>query len=74
MVTIELTDEEALLFRKFREKQDTFMTLEEAGVFDIRNGKATLNFDANGTLCEVDCVLKLYKRGLAIVPVIVHMV
>ncbi len=45
----------------------TFSILTDAGVFDIRNGKATLNFDAQGTLCEVECSLKLYKIGAPLV-------
>lgn len=73
MINIELTNEEAVLFRKFREHQDTFSVLDQAGVFDIRNGKAVLNFDSSGTLCDIECNLKLYKRGMVIVPLLVEL-
>lgn len=73
MQTIELTDEEALLFLKFRENQDTFSVLEESGVFNIRNGHAVLNFDANGTLGAVECTVKLYRRGVAVIPILVQL-
>ncbi len=69
-MTIELSDEEAVLFLAFQKDYATYTTLKESGVFDIRNGKAILNFDQDGTLCEIDCNLKLYKRG---VPVIIQL-
>lgn len=71
MIDIQLTEEDAQLFLKFREHQSTFAILEEAGVFNVRNGKAVLNFDANGTLCDIECTLKTFKRGIDIVPVLI---
>ena len=73
-MTIDLTDEDAVLFRKFREHQDTYAVLLDAGVFSIKNGKAVLNFDAQGTLCDVECNIKLYKRGTVLVPLLVHVI
>lgn len=46
---------------------ERFLTLVASGVFDIKNGKAILNFDSEGTLCEVECNIKLYKRGVPLV-------
>ena len=62
MQILTLSDEEALLFLKFREYQTVFEVLDKAGVFKIANGKAILNFDANGTLCDIDCTIKTFKR------------
>jgi hypothetical protein len=57
MINLEVTAEE----------YELFTTLKDSGVFDIRNGVATLNFDSNGTLADIDCNFKLYKRGKPIV-------
>ena len=62
MTIIELTTEDALLFIKFREHQTVFDIIEKAGVFKVSNGKAVLYFDANGTLCDIDCTIKTFKR------------
>lgn len=72
-IVIELTDKDALLFRKFREHQDTFTTMENAGIFDIRNGKAILNFDSIGSLNDIEANMKLYRKGLAIIPMVVKL-
>jgi len=45
------------------EEQALFIVLKNSGVFDVRNGVASLNFDCNGTLTDIDCNFKLYKRG-----------
>ena len=37
--------------------------LFEKGVFNIRNGKAILNFDEMGLLAEIEGQIKLWKRG-----------
>ena len=37
--------------------------LFEMGVFNIRNGKAILNFDDLGLLAEIEGQIKLWKRG-----------
>lgn len=71
MISIDLTNEDAELFRKFRQYQDTFEVLEEAGVFNVRNGQVVLSFDAHGTLGDIECTLKLYRRGLRVIPVLV---
>lgn len=72
-MTIELTDQDAELFLKFREHQDSFAVLEKAGVFNIRNGHAVLNFDANGTLGDIECTVKLYRKGVRVIPILVQL-
>ena len=47
MQRIELTDEEAKLFLSFRR-------LEAYGVFAIRSGSATIHFDHEGNIREVE--------------------
>jgi len=37
--------------------------LFERGVFNIRNGKAILNFNEIGLLTEIEGQIKLWKRG-----------
>lgn len=50
----------------------TLRVLDQAGVFNVRNGKAVLNFDADGTLTEVSCEMKLFKRG-RVIPTPTHL-
>lgn len=51
-VTILLTTPEALLFKDFQQFHATFALLVQKGVFDIKYGKAILNF-ANGELQNI---------------------
>lgn len=71
-VTVELGKEDAALFLKFREYQTVFEILVKAGVFNIQNGNATLHFDPTGTLADVECHLKLYRRGVKVIPILVQ--
>lgn len=52
-IVVELSPEDAAMFVEFRKRQDTFKTLIDQGVFDIRNGKAVLNFNADGVLTKI---------------------
>jgi hypothetical protein len=70
MTKITLSDKDAALFLEFQEHYQTFSTLRDSGVFEIRNGIAQLNFDSNGTITDIDCNFKLFKRGL---PVLVDL-
>ncbi len=54
MIKIELTNEDASLFKLFREYQDRFKVLLDNKVFEIKNGKAVLNFDSEGKLRQVN--------------------
>lgn len=56
-MTIDLPDDVASMLN----------TLYEAGVFEIKNGSATLHFDASGTLYEIDGDIKLYRKGKPII-------
>ena len=52
-INIELTEEEAIKFRKYMENYDTFNLLCERGVFNIKNGSAVLDFDSKGILRDI---------------------
>lgn len=64
MITIDLTEDDALLFRAFRQHQDNFSTLLARGVFNVRGGKAIINFDPEGVISEIKFDITGYKRGL----------
>lgn len=63
MITIELTEEEAMLFRAFREYQSQFTDIYDSGVFNVRSGKAVLHFNVDGVLDSVDIDVPLFRRG-----------
>ena len=63
MITISLTDEDAVLFRAFKEHQENFSVLYASGLFNIRSGKAALHFNLEGVLDSVDIDVPVYKRG-----------
>lgn len=67
MVKLELTPVDAELFREFRRVQDTLSILSSAGVFNVKNGRAILNFDAQGVLTQVDFDYIRWKRGMPMV-------
>jgi len=52
-IQVELLPQELILFKM----------LYDAGVFNTRNGKVILNFDADGTLTQIDTNVVTYKRG-----------
>jgi len=62
MITIELKDSEAVLFRKFQQVYSTFKVMDESGIFEIRNGSAEVHFDNDGTVREIARHDKLYKK------------
>jgi hypothetical protein len=69
LTKIELTNEEAKQFLAFRQYQDLFTTLLKNGVFNTRNGQAILNFDANGTLTQIDLNMVMFKKGYPLLHV-----
>lgn len=72
LIKIELNEEDASLFRQFRENQDTFKTFIKNGVFNIRNGTALLNFDNLGNLTQIDINVVMYKKGYPNVVIITN--
>ena len=56
MVTIQLTDEEAELFKQFRQYQFLFQLLLKAGIFTPYNGSKVIH--KNGaTIREIETIL-----------------
>lgn len=54
MTTVELTNEDALLFVAFQKRYALIKLLESIGAFDIKNGSITLNFGPAGEIGSVD--------------------
>lgn len=62
-VLVELTEEDAVLFREFRRVQDTLHVLIKAGVFDVHGGQAHINFNDDGVITKVQILTNTWKRG-----------
>lgn len=62
MISVQMTNAEAVLFKKFQQVFTTFETMDKAGVFEIRNGSAEMHFDFDGTVREISRHDKLYKK------------
>ena len=62
MIKVELTEIDAELFREFRRVQDMLRVLNDAGVFQTKNGKIILNFNEDGVLTDIKVDKTLYKR------------
>lgn len=69
-ITVELSELDAQLFIEFQKNHDTFLTLAQSGVFNIRNGNAVINFDKEGTIREISFNIIGYKKGLPIIALI----
>ena len=63
MITIELTNEDAELFKRFREYQDIFQIILEAGVFDTKLGVVSLSFNRERVLTQIKKDILTYKRS-----------
>lgn len=53
-VTLILTTPEAIMFRDFQQFHSTFELLCSKGIFDIKNGSATIHFDHNGQIQKIE--------------------
>jgi len=61
MITLELTDLETEQFKAWREHQDKFNTLLEAGVFEIKGAPVTIHFDAQSNIRKIESmVVRIY--------------
>lgn len=63
---IELSEMDARLFIEFQKNYETFSTLIQSGVFNIRNGNAVINFDKEGVIREINLHVVGYKKGFPI--------
>ena len=53
---------EGVSFQDTERYRKMIHTLFERGVFNIRNGKAILNFDNDGDLAEIEAQVKTFRR------------
>lgn len=53
-VNIILTTPEAIMFRDFQQFHEVFASLVKSGVFDIKNGQATIHFDHEGNIQRIE--------------------
>jgi hypothetical protein len=70
VVSVELSEHEAKMFVQFQKNYEAFSIMQEAGVFNITNGSAIINFDEGGTLTGVDFELARYRRGKRILAIV----
>lgn len=54
LTAVELTPEQALLFRTFMEHYDTIEFMTKSGVWDVRNGSVQLHFDRGGACRTIE--------------------
>jgi len=61
-VKVELTNSEAELFKKFRQHQNDFEVLLNAGFFNFKNGCATSYRDPAGILKNIEIKILTFTR------------
>lgn len=61
-ITLELTEDDAILFRAFREHQDNFSILYASKVFETRNGVVSISFNHEGVLTQIKKDVLAYKK------------
>lgn len=66
MEAIYLSEEETALFLLLRKHQDFISTVIKAGVQDIKRGEATLRFNHEGVLMDIEVRQSVYKRKTAL--------
>ena len=56
LITIQITEADATLFRKFQQRYSFMKFLEEIGVFDnkYKNASLSINFDSQGKIISLD--------------------
>jgi hypothetical protein len=50
-------------YKKFLKHQAVFEVLNQAGVFDIKNGSVTIDFSDTGHMMNVRITTQTYRRG-----------
>lgn len=62
-VKIELNEQEAELFEKFRRNQKAFEKLIDSKALDVENGSITLHFNSSGQLMKIEQNGVLYNEN-----------
>ena len=57
-----LTDQDARLYEQFCKHYNTFKTLVDSGVFEVKDGQAVIIFDHDGVLKDINVTSKVYTR------------
>jgi hypothetical protein len=52
-IAVYLLEEEVEMFKVFREHQDIFQFMIDSGVFELKRGAATINFDDKGIISSI---------------------
>jgi hypothetical protein len=60
-MTIELTDEDAELFKVFQQHYDIIKYMAAVGCFEIRRGDFTVHFDREGKISSIERRLFSYQ-------------
>lgn len=61
-IAVYLPDADAEQFLLFQQHRETFTTLLESGVFEVRGGSVVLHFDRHGILQNIGRADTLYSR------------
>ena len=54
MINIQLTNKDAEFFKLFREHQDLFTAIIDAGLLTMKNGKIILNYNHLGEMLDIE--------------------
>ena len=61
-IKIELTPEEAEMYKKYCQHHGLFVALLKGGVFDVKRGEVTLNFSDRGEIIDIWIRTLGYKK------------
>lgn len=64
LIAIELTNDEALLFRAFMQYRTQIAFMLEQGVFDVKRGQVILNFDRDSKLLSIEKRICNYAKAV----------
>lgn len=61
---IEIPEQEAELFKRFREYQDRFELMLSSDMFEMKRGSATINFDKDGNISSIKTEKYYYPKNV----------
>lgn len=62
-IKIELSNQEAEMFRTYMQFHDNLVAVIKSGALTVKNGKAILNFNHEGKICDVELSYHTFKIG-----------
>lgn len=54
MTQVELTDEDAELFKSFREHQEHYKIMLDAGIFAFKGGSVVIHYNPTGLIMKIE--------------------